>query len=81
MSKCIRCGHDTLTSARICQSCLGDWSNMRTSIFDVLQEKYGNLSPINHQMFIKETKRLEAIWRKDKQIFITELNKLSNLKS
>ena len=78
MSKCIRCGQDTLTSARICPSCLGDWSDMRTSIFTVLQEKHGKLSPTNHQMFIKETKRLESIWRKDKQKFATELSKLAD---
>ena len=76
--KCIRCWQDTLTSAKICPSCISDWSDMRTSIFNVLQEKHGKLSPINHQMFIKETKRLESIWRKDKQKFATELTKLTN---
>lgn len=76
MSKCIRCGQDTLTSAKICQSCIGNWSEMRTSIFNALEEKYGKLSPTNHQFFIKETKRLESIWRKDKQKFIIELSKI-----
>ena len=75
MAKCIRCGQDTLTSARICRACLDNWTHMRTSIFNVLQEKYGKLSPSNHQLFIKETKRLESIWRKDKQRFAIELEK------
>jgi hypothetical protein len=51
---------------------------MRTSIFNVLQEKHGKLSPTNHQMFIKQTKRLEAIWRKDKQKFAVELSALAD---
>lgn len=51
---------------------------MRTQVFTVLEGKYGKLSPTNHQMFIKETKRLESIWRKDKQRFALELNKLEN---
>lgn len=78
MTKCIRCGNDILTAAKICPSCLSDWSDMRTQVFTVLEGKYGKLSPTNHQMFIKETKRLESIWRKDKQRFALELNKLEN---
>ena len=78
MSKCIRCGQKILTSAKICPSCIHDWSDMRRSIFTVLEEKYGKLSPTNHQLFIKETKRLESIWRKDKQKFTTELGELAD---
>jgi len=76
MSKCIRCGGDTLTSAKICRNCMNNWADMRSAIFNALQEKYGTLSPINHRFFIKETKRLESIWRKDKQKFQVELSKI-----
>jgi hypothetical protein len=76
MSKCIRCGNETLGPQRVCPSCLGNWCDMRSMVFDKLTLVYGKLSPTNHPLFIKETKRLESIWRKDKERFAVELNKL-----
>lgn len=76
MAKCTKCGDDTLTSSRICPSCLSNWSEMRTIIFNALQNKYGKLNPSNHKLFIKETKRLERIWRKDKEKFTNEIDSL-----
>lgn len=77
MAKCIRCGNDNYNGRRICSSCLGKWTDMRSAIFDELQKKYGKLSPTNHPTFIKETKRLEKIWRKDKDAFAVELGKIN----
>ncbi|HRW22333.1 MAG TPA: hypothetical protein P5509_10190 [Bacteroidales bacterium] len=77
MAKCIRCGDDTLTGARICPTCLSNWSDMRTTVFNALQEKYGKLNPQNHKFFIKETKRLERIWRKDKGKFEQEISAMA----
>jgi hypothetical protein len=57
---------------------MGKWLDMRSLIFETLQWKYGLLSPQNHPIFIKETKRLEAIWRKDKSKFEIEINKLTS---
>lgn len=76
MKKCIRCHSKMITAGSICPSCLDDWSTMRSEIFNALQSKYGKLSPTNHQLFIKETKRLESIWRKDKNRFAVELESI-----
>ena len=65
-----------ITAGRICSTCLSNWSDMRSEIFNALQEKHGKLSPENHQIFIKITKRLESIWRKDKEKFKIELEKI-----
>jgi hypothetical protein len=73
--KCIRCGEES-TNKKICYSCLGKWTTMRSEIFDTLQNKYGKFSQENHSLFIKETKRLEKIWKKDKDKFIEEINKI-----
>jgi len=69
MSKCKRCDEDTLTSAKICPTCLDNWTHMRTEVLNILGEKHGKLSPDNHELFIKETKRLESVWKKDKNRF------------
>jgi hypothetical protein len=56
---------------------MDEWTDMRAAIFTTLQDKHGKLSPTNHKMFIKETKRLEAIWRKDREKFAMELGALA----
>ena len=57
------------------------WTNMRTSIFTVLQEKYGTLSVLNHSIFTKEIKRLEIIWKNDPKQFHEELKLLKEKES
>ena len=71
MSKCTKCGDEKV--AGVCHSCLRNWIDMRTVIFNKLTEKYGTLSPTNHELFKKQTKRLENIWRKDKEKFVKEI--------
>lgn len=61
----------------VCNTCLDSWVEMRETIFNKLQEKYGKLSPSNYQTFIKETKRLEKIWRGNEEKFLEEINKIS----
>lgn len=73
MKRCIRCGRDTMTSSKICGSCLDKWTKMRSIIFTTLSKKYGKLSPTNHPIFITETKRLEKIWRKSNEQFNLEI--------
>ena len=76
MAKCIRCGKENLSASRICRSCLHSWLDMRTEVFNKLQEKYGKFSPQNQEIFKKQMKRLENIWKKDKDKFVFELEKL-----
>lgn len=76
MSKCIRCNDDTGSNAKICRRCLDKWVEMKTLVFDKLQAKHGELSFNNHKLFIKESKRLESIWRQDKQNFAEEIDRL-----
>ena len=74
--KCIRCGNDTILYKKICNICLTKWTDMRTEIFNTLISKYGEMTPLNHEQFKKETKRLESIWRKDANKFNQEILKL-----
>ena len=74
---CKRCGGDTYGSQTICSRCLSDWSAMRKLIWVYTEKKYGKLSADNLKIRQKETKKLEAIWRKDKDKFqeiIKEVN-------
>ena len=73
MRKCTTCGNDTLTSSKICGRCLNEWTKMRGLIFKTLTNKYGKMTQINHPIFITETKRLENIWRNNKDNFKLEI--------
>jgi hypothetical protein len=53
-----------------------EWTTMRTTAFDILESKYGKMNPENHPTFIKEMKRLEKIWKRDKDLFQLELGKI-----
>lgn len=67
--KCIRCGNDVGTARRICQSCMGNWLEMRKTAYDFLVSKHGEMTAENHPIFKKEMPRLERIWRKDRNAF------------
>ena len=66
---CRRCGKDTYGSQTICSKCLIDWSAMRKLIWDYHDKIYGKLSNDNLKTRQEETKKLERIWRKDKDKF------------
>lgn len=77
MSKCIRCSiNETLSNSKICPTCLDKWSNMREKVFDHCIEQYGTLSPTNHKDFIKLTKKLEKLWKKNPEEFSNYFNNL-----
>ena len=78
MSKCVRCHDENDRTGRICSSCLTSWLDMRIMVFEALNEKLGKLTPDTHQQFIKEMKRMERTWRKDRDKFEIELNKIKN---
>lgn len=67
--KCIKCGRETYAGQRICSKCLLDWQTMRKQIWDYHDKKYGKLSTDNLKKRQKETKKLEKIWREDKDKF------------
>lgn len=78
MPRCKRCGHDSLIiNKRICNSCLSEWSDMRTSAYNKLTEVYGPMTYLNHEAFKQQMKRLERIWHKDRDQFLLELGKLT----
>ena len=66
---CKRCGGDTYGSQNVCSRCLSDWSAMRKQAWDFIGGKLGKLSSENLKSYQKEMKKLEAIWRKDKDKF------------
>lgn len=72
--KCKRCHGDAWPNKSICPKCLSAWSNMRTIVWDYLQNKYGKLSPETLPILQKETRRLDKLWRKDKALFEKEIN-------
>jgi hypothetical protein len=77
MRTCIRCKEKNIfDNRRICSDCMKEWTTMRTTAFDVLESKYGKMNPENHPTFIKEMKRLENIWKRDKDLFQLELGKI-----
>ncbi len=72
--KCIRCfERNVIGNGKICYPCLNKFTKMREIIFNALQTKYGTMNKENHDVFKKETKRLENIWRKDEQKFLVEI--------
>ena len=73
--KCKTCGKDTVGNMNFCYGCLNDWSEMRKQIWNHHEKKYGKLSIDNLKIRQKYTKRLEAIWRKDKNKFQEILSK------
>lgn len=75
--KCTKCGGDSINNSRICSYCLGKWTDMRSTVFNELEKKYGILTQVNHEIYKKEMKRLENIWRKDKDKFTVELEKIN----
>lgn len=77
MRTCIRCNEKNIfDNRRICQGCLKEWTDMRVSASDYVQSKVGVLSPENHETYKKEMKRLEKIWKKDKEKFKQEISKI-----
>lgn len=77
MRTCIKCKEKNIfDNRRICLGCMKEWTTMRTTAFDTLESKYGKMNPENHPTFIKEMKRLEKIWKRDKDLFQLELSKI-----
>lgn len=52
---------------------MDDWKNMKEECFDLLELKLGKFSFQNQVQFKKEMKRLENIWKKDKDKYSTEI--------
>lgn len=75
--KCIRCGNESYGNSRICHSCLNNWLTMRTIAYNALENKLGKFSAQNQVEFKKQMKKLESIWRKDKEKFNSEIERLA----
>jgi Zn-finger nucleic acid-binding protein len=73
--KCTKCGGESISS-KICPTCMKSWTDMREAVFLKLQEKYGRMTPSNHETFKHHIKRMEKFWRKDKDQFKIQLEKL-----
>jgi len=71
--KC-KCGKDTWPNKFVCPDCLSSWDKMRKQLFEFLENKYGKMCQANHPLFVKETKRLERMWRKDPSKFVAEIS-------
>lgn len=67
--KCRTCGRDTVGSMNFCYKCLNDWSTMRKQSWVFIEKKLGKLSSENLKSYQKEMKKLEKVWRKDKNKF------------
>lgn len=75
MRTCIRCHEKNIfDNRRVCSGCMKEWTDMRTSAYDFVESKVGKLTPETHETYKKEMKRLEKIWKKDKEQFNLEIN-------
>jgi len=70
---CRTCGRETYGGQRFCSNCLNDWSEMRKMIWDYHTSKYGKISPDNLKIRQSETRRLDKLWRRDKDAFLLEV--------
>jgi len=79
MRKCIRCGsyHD---NKKICSSCLKKWTSMRSVIWETMTLVHGSFNPHTQEAWIKKTRKLEAIWRKDPEKFNNEIENIKTSK-
>jgi hypothetical protein len=74
MRTCKRCNQKNIfDNRRICIDCMKEWTNMRSLAWNSIEVKIGKLNPLNHETYKKEMKRLENIWKKDKEKFKTEI--------
>ena len=72
MAHCKTCWKEIYPGERICHSCLKEWTDMRTIAHKAAQKKYGKMNGENLKDIQKEMRRLEKLWRKDKQKFELE---------
>lgn len=56
-----------------------DWRTMRNEVFEVCEQMYGKLSKETNEKYKNTIKRLESIWRKDKELYSHELEILRRL--
>ncbi len=77
MARCTKCGQDTIGNGQLCTRCLTNWTEMKGLSYTTLISLHGNMTHSNHYMFKKEMRRLENVWRKDKNKFQEEINILT----
>lgn len=75
MSKCRKCGGIAATGMSVCHTCIDKRNKMREEIFEFLKTKYGEVNYANHSVYVKETKRLSNLWKRDKELFRKELGR------
>lgn len=76
MKRCRRCGDTMITAGRICPSCLHDWCNMRTTVFNKLEDIHGKLSTLNIKISQSEMRRLTELYTSDREKFDIEFERL-----
>jgi len=69
MAKCIRCGGEILRNdnRKICRECMGNWRKMRETNYAYCEKTIGKMAGEQFAPFQKEMKRLENIWRRNKE--------------
>ncbi len=72
MGKCRTCGREAYYR-RICSDCLREWSAMRTRAFAYAQDIHGPLTQTNHPQIAKTMRRLDKMWKKNRDKFNKEI--------
>lgn len=69
MAKCIRCNEDipSYEDRKICRSCMNDWKQMRATNYSYCEKTIGKMEGEQFAPFQKEMKRLENIWKRNKE--------------
>jgi len=75
MAICNKCGEELGFIKNICSSCFQLWLNMRKLSFIHLENKYGKLNINNRKKIMKEMRRLDNLWHKNKEEYEVEIKK------
>ncbi|HYH13684.1 MAG TPA: hypothetical protein VD794_00595 [Flavisolibacter sp.] len=65
---------EALPLYKVCQQHLNHWPTMRQLVVKHLAYVFGTATHENNAIQLREAKRLENLWKRDKTLFAKELN-------
>jgi hypothetical protein len=71
---CKKCNHPATVGQALCDECLNSWLIMRDIIKQRLTAQYGEPTRETLSIQQNEMKRLENIWKRDREQFKKEVN-------
>lgn len=71
---CKKCNRETPATQALCNECLNNWLIMRQIIQQRLTSQYGEATRETQPTMQREFNRLEALWKRDRDLFKKEVN-------